>query len=202
MGISGTLCGGYDGAERKAVCFNGGLPPVKYIMIRPKSKRFSDPLTHRDILGALMSLGIKRETLGDILIAEDEYAVICFDKVSKFIADNLKSVKHTAVNCEILNGLTESFTSKLSDNSTIMAVFTSSLRIDSLIAAVYKLSRGQAQNLISAEKVFSDGRLVISPSFIPCEQAQISVRGYGRFYLDGSPAETKKGRKKCTVCKK
>ena len=202
LGLSGRLFGGYDDAERKIACFGGFNPPIKYIKAEPKSKNFSDPLCHRDILGALMSLGIKRETLGDILISRDFSVIICLEKIAQYICENLESIRHTSVKCTVFDKLPDNILEELSEKSETLTVFTSSLRIDALIAAVFSLSRNDAQKIVASEKVFSNGRLVTSPSVTISENAQISVRGFGRFYLDCPPAETKKGRLRCTVVKK
>ena len=149
-----------------------------------------------------MSLGIKRETLGDILISEDFSVIICLEKVAEYICENLESIRHTSVRCTLLDRLPDNILSELSERSETLTVFTSSLRTDALIAAVFSLSRSDAQKIIASERVFSNGRLITSPSFTVTEGAQISVRGFGRFYLDRPPTETKKGRLRCTVIKK
>lgn len=202
LGLSGRLFGGYDDAERKIACFGGFNPPIKYIKTEPKNKKFSDSLCHRDILGALMSLGIKRETLGDILISRDFSVIICLEKIAKYICENLESIRHTSVKCTVFDKLPDNILEELSEKSETLTVFTSSLRIDALIAAVFSLSRNDAQKIVASERVFSNGRLVTSPSVTISENVQISVRGFGRFYLDCPPAETKKGRLRCTVVKK
>ena len=83
--------GGYDGAERQMIAF---IPdalcyewvyPIKCIHIVPKYPKFAEKLTHRDVLGALMNLGIERSRLGDILCLEDDYYVICDEDIFPFI---------------------------------------------------------------------------------------------------------------------
>lgn len=68
------LYGGYPLAERRAALFGEKSEEEKaaecdfvWVKISPVSKKFADELTHRDFLGTLMGLGIKRETIGDIL---------------------------------------------------------------------------------------------------------------------------------------
>lgn len=67
--------GGYDGAERAVAAFGNGCQyaefPVKIIKAEPLSQKFADKLSHRDFLGSLMGLGIKRNVLGDIVIKEN-----------------------------------------------------------------------------------------------------------------------------------
>lgn len=68
------LYGGYPLAERRAALFGEKSEEEKaaecdfvWVKISPVAKKFADELTHRDFLGTLMGLGIKRETIGDIL---------------------------------------------------------------------------------------------------------------------------------------
>ena len=77
-GISYSAFGGAEGTERVMIRF--GSPeelgyeeefPIVTLMIKPKSEKFADRLTHRDFLGALMSLGIERSVLGDIVIRDN-----------------------------------------------------------------------------------------------------------------------------------
>jgi RNA-binding protein YlmH len=67
--------GGYETAERRIVKFgskdNYGYDeayPVKLLKIEPIIAKFSDNLTHRDFLGSVLGLGIKREKIGDIIV--------------------------------------------------------------------------------------------------------------------------------------
>lgn len=188
------LLGGYDGADRKVACFCGDSPPLCFVKIAPKNKKFAAAMSHRDILGSLMGLGLRRETLGDIIVGEKDGTVVCLKKVADFIVENLTSVGRTSVVCSLFDG--EDFTSEREPEQK--TVFTSSLRADAVIAAVYRLSRSEAAGLIAAQKVFVSGRMVTSPSKeIPINEP-ISVRGFGRFKLV-DVRKTKKDRLRCTA---
>lgn len=195
--VSVTLFGGYENAERRIAVFGNEAdiyyqaePPVKYIKISPLAQKFADTLTHRDFLGSLMALGIKRETLGDIIINDNSAYLICLENIADFIITELTSVKHTTVKCEIAEALPENALPELKYEEHIVA----SERIDVLIAAVYNLSRNSSQNLIFGEKVFCNSVLTESASFVPDSGSVISARGYGRFIFDGVLRKTKKGR--------
>lgn len=49
--------------------FSEKMRPFSYPEIREQEK-FAEKLSHRDILGAVMNLGITREQVGDILFSE------------------------------------------------------------------------------------------------------------------------------------
>ncbi len=95
--------GGYDGAERAVAAFGNGCQyaefPVKIIKAEPLSQKFADKLSHRDFLGSLMGLGIKRNVLGDIVIKENTGYIFCLDSIADYIVQNLDKVRHTGVKC-------------------------------------------------------------------------------------------------------
>ena len=192
-----TLDGGYPDAERKIVCFGEEsefcyppAPPITTIRIEPLSAKFSDSLTHRDFLGSLIGLGIKRETLGDIIIKDNVGYLFCLESISKFIIDNLIKVKHTSVSCSICDNLPDNILPEPTQKTIIVA----SLRLDSIISAVYNMSRSKSSALIDSEKVFVNGKLTVSSSKNIEINDIISVRGYGRFRCTEILGDTRKGR--------
>ena len=63
--------GGYEDAERRLCrvsadeyCTDGGAP---ILLLRAEASADNAELSHRDVLGSLMGLGLKREMIGDIL---------------------------------------------------------------------------------------------------------------------------------------
>ena len=188
------LFGGYEGAERCVAAFGEDCEnddfPISYIKIEPVAKKFADKLTHRDFLGSLMNLGIKRETLGDIIIKDNTGYLMCLDTVADFIADDLTRVKHTSVKCNAVSALPEGMQSEPQEQEEIVA----SLRIDVLTAAVYNLSRNAVKELFNQRKIFVNSALCENFSLIPKEGDVISVRGKGRFKYGETLGKTKKGR--------
>ena len=190
------LIGGFDTAERCIACFEPAdcyyeeEPPITCICIEPISQKFADNLTHRDFLGSLIALGIRREVLGDIIIHENCGYLICKDDIAGYIIDSLKKVKHTDVNCYAVDA-PPAVSISLPDLS--YAVIASE-RIDSIVAAAFNISRSESQELFAREKVFISGRLTQSLTVSPKIGDIISVRGFGRFIYEGIDRETKKGR--------
>ena len=192
-----TLYGGYEDAERKIVCFGNEndfgyspQPPLAILLVAPLSAKFSDDLTHRDFLGSILGLGIKRETLGDIIISNNKGYVICLDSIAPYIIDNLTKVRHTSVYCEKCDSLP---TDALPEPTEKM-VIVSSLRLDGIISAVYNLSRSKSSALIDGERVFINGKLTTNNSIPLKENDIISVRGQGRFRFKEISGDTRKGR--------
>ena len=188
--------GGYEGAERVVAAFGSEqelgyapAPPITVVRISAVSARFDRGMGHRDFLGALMALGIKRQCLGDIVIGDHEAYVVCLESVAEHICDSLASVGRTSVTCEIADKVPQTIMPEPEERRIVVA----SLRMDVLVSAVYHLSRGETKTLFERELVFSDGRLITSPSYRPVPGSIVSVRGRGRFMLMEETGKTKKG---------
>ena len=114
-GVPYLLWGGHSEAERvMAVFLPSYLTPETFMeqeneapsvltcmKAEPLMRKFSDDLTHRDFLGALMNLGIERETIGDILIDREDASAYIFvtADLAPIIKEELVRVKHTSVAC-------------------------------------------------------------------------------------------------------
>lgn len=190
--------GGYELSERQMIAF---IPdalcyawdyPIACLKITPANKKFAEPLSHRDVLGSLMNLGIERSKLGDILVKEDEIYVFCQEKIAAYLMDGLTRIRHTVVKCESVQPGAFSFEPKKELAEGIIA----SNRLDNVVACVCKTSRSQASQWIKGGKVFLDNRQVLQVSMECNPQTLISVRSVGRFRFLDSQGETRKGRLK------
>ena len=192
-----SLQGGHPDPERQVVCFGSQAQlgytepaPICCICVSPISERFADDLTHRDFLGALLNLGIKRATLGDILLRENTAYVFCLAGVAEHILSELSMVKHTSVRCALVQALPEALAPKLEPQTVNVA----SERLDALVAAAYKLSRTQSAELFRLKRVYVNSALVENTSHTPRAGDIVSVRGFGRFRYDGVDRLSRKGR--------
>ena len=191
-----ALFGGLPTSERKIACFGSEelcgyeeTPPVVCLKLEPVQQKFADALTHRDFLGALMSLGVRREVLGDIEIVDNVGYLFCLKSIAGFISENLTSARHTTVAVTVSKP-----PERLSAPPPVTELVVASERLDAAVAAVFRLSRSQAQELIEKEQVFVSGRLPKSAGLDITPGSVISVRHYGRFVYEGVARETKKGR--------
>jgi RNA-binding protein YlmH len=191
--------GGYNDAERKILCFCGdGFTedeklvdyPIACIKVKPVNQKFSDSLSHRDFLGAVINLGLDRSKLGDILILENEGYIFTHNSISEFITDQLCKVKHTTVDCSVIDRRDFYYKPKLKEiNGTV-----SSVRLDSILATAFQGSRSSLVGLIEGGKVYVNGKIILSNSYQLKENDIISVRGLGKFQYSGTSYQTKKGR--------
>lgn len=185
-----VLDGGYSEAERRVAVFGGESAPICYLEIAPVSPKFAEELTHRDYLGSLMGLGLRRSVLGDIVLAGGGAYVFCLESVAGHIADGLTQVRRTNVHVTPVESLPESVTAP-PEETTLTAA---SERLDALVSAAFNLSRSESARLFEAERVFVNGLSAHSPSSRPEAGDMVSVRGLGRFRFEGTQGETRKGR--------
>lgn len=188
------LYGGYITAERQIAAF---LPdalsivnfPINLLKIEPVNRKFSDTLTHRDFLGAVLNLGIERSKIGDILVKNNTGYLFCHSSLSDFCIAELKKIKHTTISVTLLEHFEEIEPERKEIVGTVSAI-----RLDSVIALAFQGSRSSLANLIASGKVFVNGRLTESNSYFLKEGDIVSVRGSGKFLFQEILSETKKGR--------
>ena len=195
-GFPFRLWGGYDGAERKILAAGdeaeSGPPelPVRVVAVRPKSVKYAEELTHRDYLGAVLGLGIERSLVGDILVEEKCAWVVCLGAAAGIIEAGLDQVRRTAVAAETVSADVPELCPKYAP----LRLNVSSERLDAVVAAFAGVSRGQAEKLFGAEKVFVNGRMTPDKSARLKEGDILSVRGFGKAVYDGIERETRKNR--------
>lgn len=195
--VDASLSGGSEDAERQVVRFGSEEMfgyveefPICCLSCRPVMLKFAEKLSHRDILGALMNLGIERDVLGDILVKDKECYFFCLKNMKEYICENLTKIRHTNVVCTETDKLPEEFRPVRKREEHIIA----SERCDALISKVYHLSRGKCLPLFQEKKVFVNSRQYENNSGTLKEGDVVSVRGFGKFMYIGVVRETKKGR--------
>ena len=190
--------GGFEEAERKILCFCGNDMlsegeinyPISCIKIVPVNQKFSDSLTHRDFLGAVLNLGLDRSKIGDILITDNEGYLFAHPSISEFIAEQLYKVKHTIIKSQLIDRTDFNYTPRYKEITGTV----SSVRLDSILSVAFNTSRSSLSGLIEGGKVYVGGKLTLSNSHVLKEQDIVSVRGMGKFVYVGTSYQTKKGR--------
>ena len=189
------ISGGYEGAERVVIRF--GNPnelgyeeqyPICCVRIEPLMAKFADALTHRDVLGSIMNLGMEREKLGDILIKDNCIWVMCLPAMAELIMEELTRVKHTSVKCTIEEEIPEALKPRYEE----IQIQVASERIDGVVSKLCKLSRSASAQLFADGKIAVNGRENRNHSYILKEQDVISVRGYGKYRFIGISGHTRK----------
>ena len=183
-----SFWGGCDESARKMLCV--GVCEEEDFPISPITftYRKCDILSHRDFLGALMNLGIKRETLGDILVGEG-YAIVFAERhLEEHICREISKIGRIGVKaCAGLNAPIPR--QKFQSLSGVVA----SVRLDSVAAVMCCQSREKTSKLISGGLVQLNG-IVCTNGSKQLEQGEIvAIRGTGKFRLEKIGAVTKKG---------
>ncbi len=190
-----TFFGGYDGATRKQLCF---LPdwmdaPEGTLRALKCSWYHTEQVSHRDLLGSLMGLGITRESVGDILPDEDDHQafLLTLDTTATYLLQQWRQAGRVSIQVEEipLEELSIPEQSFVERRDTV-----SSLRLDSVVSSAFNIARGKAQDAIAAGKVHINS--------LPCDKSDrtvtqgdiITLRGLGKSELTTVGGTTKKGR--------
>ena len=195
--------GGYDDAERKMLCY---LPEYlcedfllgsdSPIVCLHASFYSGDSLTHRDFLGALMGIGIQRETVGDICVGNGMCDFFVTREIAPYILQTLTSAGRTKITLTQIDisqaQITAPEVKEIRDT-------LSSLRLDSVVSAGFRISRSLAAEAISAGKAAVDGLPAEKPDKLIREGSKISLRGSGKILLFRVGELTKKGRISVTI---
>ncbi len=194
-GLNVEFDGGFDGAERKRAAFChedfAGTPAFEIAVIKAEWNGEFARLSHRDVLGSILSLGVEREIVGDI-IATKEFAKILVDKkLADYFITNLKQIGGASVETT-LDELSE-IAPKEERIKEIKAT-VASLRADSIVAAGFGMSRSKAATEIAADKVKLNWQTVKNAAQSIKEGDVLSMHGRGRLEVAEIRGQTKKGR--------
>ena len=138
-----------------------------------------------------MSIGLKRDKFGDILLADERIQFFCAEEISDYVKLEVQSMGKASVEL-IQQPLSETILQK--EQWIEMMITASSVRIDTIISSIYKISRQKSQVLIHSGLVKVNWTVIESTSFECGEGDTISVRGYGRskiFSFDGKSKKEK-----------
>jgi len=193
--LSYTVYGGYPRAERNALAIfpaqqKSLLPPVKAVRVNWSGS--ADEISHRDLLGAVLGLGLKRDQIGDIILFEDiGAAVFVEDARADFLCSNLLQVGRVTVDCEVVDP--EQLPLSRDDGREIKGT-VASLRLDAVTSLGFGVSRSRVVLLVKGGAVSVNWKPVNSPSIQLDEGDQVSLKGRGRLLVESVEGETRKGR--------
>lgn len=190
----------FEDAQRKMIAFSHDDSSLDYpltLMRIDKSSKFYE-LRHRDYLGALMSLGIKRQKFGDLIVKGNSCYLAAHESISEYIKLNLTDVGKSPCKVSILD----------IDNCEIpvydfqdIVVNVSSLRVDCVISSLCNVSRSRAEDLIKSDKVLIDYSRNFKKDSILKFNCVITISGYGKYKLVEDIGWTGSGKTKVLVKK-
>lgn len=200
--LNGVLFGGYEGAERKLFgAFPDWLEPSEEdfpVSILKITKKYEKELNHRHYLGTILSLGIERNKIGDILPEENGATVFVLEDIARFIKDNIKKIAGCGVDIEISDKADIKIPEKRFELIDIVAA---SQRLDACLGAILKISRKDAKNLAMSEKVLINHLEAKSEDMKLSEGDLLSIRGFGRVEIMEVGGKTRSDRVHITVKK-
>jgi RNA-binding protein YlmH len=190
--------GGHAEAERKMLIFlpdyleesallDEGSPLV---CLRAHFYEGDSP-NHRDFLGALMGIGIGRETVGDICVGADFCDFFVTAEIAPFLMQNFLSAGRTKLQ---LQTIPLSQVSVPAQEVKEIKDTLASLRLDSVISSGFRIGRSLATQYVNAGKAAIDGLPCEKPDKAVSEGMKISVRGLGKIKIKSVNGQTKKGR--------
>lgn len=196
------LLGGFDEAERKIALFY----PEKYddkmvqknIISILKIIRIKLPedligkYSHRDYLGGIIKLGIKREKVGDILVDDAGADIIVLNEISKFLLQNLNSLTRFSMS-EITEENIENVR-QVKIRKQEIKIIVSSLRLDNIVSELARSSRSKAEQILETERVFVNGQNETKKTKQIKQGDIVTIRGKGRFEIKEFVGNTRSGR--------
>lgn len=214
--ISAAACekymffGGYNDAERKVIVFlpeyfseddiysNPSLAEITYVTVSVNKFDASNAeLSHRDVLGSLMGLGIERDSVGDIITDGSRAVFIIKTKLADYIKENLSKIGRYNVEVQ----LHDFYNIEPKQDFETASDTVASMRLDAVISSIYNLSRTSASEYITSGYVFVNGMQNIKPDFSVKEGDKLTLRGKGKSVIDHLDGISKKGRIRFTYSK-
>lgn len=190
------VTGGYEEAERKIIIIfpeylGDDIIDIPLALLEIKSTSQFDKLDHRDYLGSILGLGLKREKIGDLIIHDNICQAIIDKELKDYVLFQLNKVGNTSVKIKELE-LKEIIPPAIEYKQINGNV--ASLRLDAVISLGFKVSRTEAQSLISKDRVRINWGQVTKPSYEVAEKDTISVKGKGRVIVSSIEGKTKSDR--------
>lgn len=202
------LYGGYDSAERKKLvfipdyieaadekavseffCSSPDMCPLAVLDIKIGAK--GAKLRHSDYLGSLLSLGIKREKTGDILVFDDGAQIIVSEEIAEYISENYTSAGRVPIKVKTqkINAL------RLASVNVERVRFSlASPRLDNAVSGVFGISRKSAVEAISSGLVFVNSVENKKPDFNLKGNEKLVLRGKGKAVYRGTFGTSRKGK--------
>lgn len=190
--------GGYEGAERTICVF---LPDWQ----EPEDWDASDELaavecaypptgaelTHRDLLGGLMGIGLTRERVGDILAGDTAAQIVCLKDAAPIILSQFEQAGRYRLK---LREIPLSALSPAPAQVKLIHDTVAALRLDAVLASGFSLARGKAAEAVTGGRVSVNHRECLKPDKPVAQGDVLTCRGLGKCVLKAVGGQSRKGR--------
>ena len=196
------LYGGFENAERNILIiypdkYNANMIEKNYskiikvirITLNDEEK---GKYSHRNYLGGIVKVGMKREKVGDILVSDDGADILVKDETAETLKQELGTLtrfENSKIEIVDLQDLRQQEI-KVEELSIIVP----SLRLDNFVSDLAKTSRSKAAQIIYSERVFINGQNETKASKQVKLGDIITIRGKGRFIVKEFSGTTRSGR--------
>lgn len=196
------LYGGYEEAERKILI----IYPEKYdekmleknynkmikIVRIQLSEEEQGKYSHRNYLGGIVKLGLKREKVGDIMVYEQGADIITLADFADILKQQLPSLTRFENSHIIIEEISQLRQKEVKVEQ--VKIIVPSLRLDNFVSDLARTSRSKASQIIDQERVFVNGQNETKASKQLKLNDVITIRGKGRFVIKELAGTTRSGR--------
>lgn len=153
-------------------------------------------LSHRDVLGALMGAGIRRDAVGDIYLHETSFECFILSDLTRYLLDNLTGAGRQKLRLEAVDPASVARPPQALKEQRLSVA---SPRLDAVLGAAFHLSRGDAASAIRTGAAAVNGLTCLKPDRAVAENDELSLRGRGKLRVLSFGGETRRGRLAMTV---
>lgn len=172
------LYGGFEDAERKRALIGSDYNELDDFDIVIMQSSF-DPkfglISHRNVLGAIMSLGIERNTFGDIVVEDGLITIFSSKEISEYLIKNLSMISRQRMTWKII----PSFKQKGIKEET-KTINVASMRLDAVVAKAINVGRSEAVEIINCGNVLINHKQCLNITHTVKEEDMLSIRKFGR----------------------
>lgn len=200
--------GGFPEAEREVLILFPDKLEEEYVktqignfitIIRITLPKYNEQYTHREYLGGIMKLGIKREKIGDIIVSKNGADVIVSVDIADFLRQELANLTRFSKSIIEQKAITELNQAEMQVEE--IAIIVPSYRVDAVVSEVLRISRSKTSDIIDEERVFLNGTICKKGSKAVKMGDKITVRGKGRFEIGEELGSTKKDNVRIKILK-
>ena len=190
--------GGYEGAERTVCVFlpdwqepEDWTAEEELAAIEAAYPPTGADLTHRDLLGGLMGIGLTREKVGDILVGGTAAQIVCVREAAPIILSQFDQAGRYRLK---LKEISLSDLAPAPAEVKVIHDTVAALRLDAVLASGFSLARGKAADAITGGRVSVNHRECLKPDKPVGEGDVLTCRGLGKCVVKTVGGQSRKGR--------
>jgi RNA-binding protein YlmH len=175
------LFGGFDDAERKRALIgssNNNTNDFDIVIIQSSFDSKYGAIGHRNVLGTIMSLGIERNTFGDIVVEDNLITIFVSKEISEYLIKNLSMISRQRMNWEIISSFKQS-----NIKEEVKTINVASMRLDAVVAKAINVGRSEAVEIINSGNVLINHKQCLNITHNVKEQDILSIRKFGRIEI-------------------